>query len=112
MEQMESQNPENPFRKVMVDDPFERARLDDLKDTHIMDSEREMCFDLLTQLAAIVCKAPIALLSFIDSERQWFKSAVGFDIKELPKYLTPCNQTLNMQGGFFEIIDTEKDIPY
>ena len=93
----------------------EEIRLRELESFNIMDTEPEICFDQHTQLASIVCKSPIALLSFIDSDRQWFKSSIGISLKELPKYLTPCNETMNREGGFYEIndaLDSALSCPY
>ncbi|MFP5387367.1 MAG: ATP-binding protein [Bacteriovoracia bacterium] len=91
-------------------DEFERLR--DLKSYGILDTGPEKSYDQLTFLAAHVCKAPISLLSFIDSERQWFKSTYGLEIHELPLHLTACNTTIN-QHGVYEIPDSEKgNCPY
>ncbi len=73
---------------------FEKSRVKDLESFLVMDSETEVSFDQLAQLASSVCETPIALISFIDFERQWFKSSVGIDLHEIPRYLSACNQTL------------------
>ena len=55
----------------------EDKRLTALGSYQILDTLPEKEFDAITRLAAYICKAPIALISFIDAERQWIKSAVG-----------------------------------
>ena len=55
----------------------ERARLATLERYGILDSEPEQAFDDLAKLAAVICDASAAQINFIDSERQWFKSAPG-----------------------------------
>lgn len=48
------------------------------------------------------------MLSFIDSERQWKKAAIGIEIKEFPRFLIPCNETLYRRYGYYEIVDVEQ----
>jgi adenylate cyclase len=59
--------------------PDEPERLDALRRYDILDTAAEESFDELTRLAAQICDAPVALVSFVDAERQWFKSRVGLD---------------------------------
>ncbi|WP_178123444.1 MULTISPECIES: bifunctional diguanylate cyclase/phosphodiesterase [unclassified Pseudomonas] len=51
----------------------------------VFDHPPELAFDELTRLAAIVCQTPIAMLSFFDSDREWFKSKLGFETGEVPR---------------------------
>jgi len=55
----------------------EIARLDALNQYQILDTAPEKAFDDFTFLAAQICGTPIALISFIDKNRQWFKSNLG-----------------------------------
>jgi GAF domain-containing protein len=55
----------------------EESRVAALEKYAILDTDPELAFDDLTLLASFVCKTPIALISLIDGERQWFKSRVG-----------------------------------
>ena len=55
----------------------ESARLDALHRRHILDTPPDPDFDELAHLAAYVCRTPMAVISLVDSERQWFKSVVG-----------------------------------
>lgn len=84
-------------------------RLEDLHSYRILDSDPETSFDQLTFLASSVCNTPIALVSFIDKDRQWFKSSIGLDPHELPRHLSACNETINRESGCFEIKDTHVD---
>ncbi|AWN39879.1 PAS domain S-box protein [Methylobacterium durans] len=60
----------------------EAERLADLRAQKILDSGQEAAYDDLTRIAALVCEAPVALVSFVDEARQWFKAAIGFGCSE------------------------------
>ncbi len=62
--------------------PNESQRLANLREYQILDSPQEQGFDELVRLAAYVCNTPTALISLIDSERQWFKAKVGMEASE------------------------------
>lgn len=78
----------------------ENKRLHDLDAYEIMDTPPELSFDQFTYMASSLCQTPIALLSFIDDERQWFKSTYGLEIHELPKHISACNQTIKQSEAF------------
>ena len=63
-----------------VTDPLESERLAALERFEVLDTPSEPLFDSLTDLAAQTFNAPIALISLVDQERQWFKACVGLDI--------------------------------
>ncbi len=68
----------------------EAARLQDLHRYRILDTPPEEDFDDLARLAAQLCGTPVALINFIDSDRQWFKARIGFDVQEVPRSLGFC----------------------
>jgi diguanylate cyclase (GGDEF)-like protein/PAS domain S-box-containing protein len=70
------------------------ARLRALVRSELMDSAPEEVFDRLTTLASRVMDAPIALMSLVDDERQFFKSAVGVDIKQTPLSHSLCQHVV------------------
>lgn len=72
----------------------ERQRLELLYQYRILDTEREEFFDELTQLAADLCEIPIAMISLVDAEREWFKSKVGINQAEVPRGFAFGNYTI------------------
>lgn len=60
----------------------EQLRLRVLKDYKILDSEAEQAYDDITYLASTICRTPISLVSFIDKDRQWFKSHRGTSLQQ------------------------------
>ncbi|MBR7620797.1 PAS domain-containing protein [Phenylobacterium sp. 20VBR1] len=70
------------------------ARVRSLMATGILDTEAETAFDDVVRLAALVCKTPIAVVSFVDAERQWFKAKVGLEVSETPVEMAICRHVL------------------
>jgi GAF domain-containing protein len=79
------------------------ARLAALRATHQLDSPTEDAFDRITKLAARVLNAPVALISLVDEDRQFFKSSVGLDepwhsARQTPLTHSFCRHTLNTRA--------------
>ena len=89
--------------------PGERARLDSLKKLQILDTLQEPLFDEITKLASEVCRTPIALISLIDENRQWFKANIGLEgVTETPRDIAFCSHTI-LQNEILEIPDATLD---
>lgn len=73
----------------------EASRLKVLHSYDVLDSEAEQAFDDLTKIAAHICQVPIALISFVDSSRLWFKSRVGLTVSEVSRDLTFCAHAIS-----------------
>jgi len=86
----------------------ESARLADLRSYKILDTDPERSFDDLTLLASYICKAPIALITLIDADRQWFKSRIGVSITQTPREVSFCARAIE-QPDLFIIPDATKD---
>jgi len=86
----------------------ELARLTALRSYGILDTASEGAFDDITRLAALICDAPIAVVNFIDSGRQWFKSEIGLGVRETPLAPSICAHAI-LQSELFVIADTTLD---
>ena len=73
----------------------EPERLSALKAYGVLDTPPEKEFDDITWLAAEIAKVPIALVSLIDSHRQWFKSRIGLNAIETPREISICGHTIH-----------------
>src|SRR2546421_558946 len=86
----------------------EVARRENLRSYGILDTPPEQTFDDLSRLAAYVCGTPIALIGFMDLDRQWFKSRIGWDVPEVPRDMSFCAHTI-LQPDVLIVSDTLED---
>lgn len=89
-------------------DTKEQERLKDLRSYKILDTDPEQAFDDLTLIASKICEAPVALITLVDEDRQWFKSRVGTDLRETPRSISFCAHAIQ-QKGLFTIPDAAND---
>jgi anti-sigma regulatory factor (Ser/Thr protein kinase) len=86
----------------------EAARLEALRKYRILDTEPERNFDDLTLLASHICGTPMALISLVDADRQWFKSRVGVDFVETSRAVSFCTHAIQ-QRDIMIVPDTRAD---
>lgn len=91
--------------------PDGRSRLKELAKLEIIGSEPEAHYDQLIRLMTLTLRCPIATISFIDSNRQWFKSETGIDKQEIPVDISFCNRA-TLESKVFIIEDTQADPVY
>lgn len=86
----------------------EVERLNALQSLSILDTPAEERFDRLTRLAKRLFDVPIALVSLVDENRQWFKSRVGLDAQETPREVSFCGHAIH-DDDIFMVNDTHED---
>ena len=86
----------------------ETERLIALKQYQILDTGSERLFDDITKLASQICGTPIALITLLDENRQWFKSAIGINATETPRNISFCGHTI-LGEDIFEISNALED---
>ena len=87
---------------------MEAERIAALLRFQLLDTPPEAQFDELTQLAADICGTPIALISLVDSTRQWFKSRVNFEYAETDRNISFCGHAI-LGEGVFEVANATID---
>lgn len=86
----------------------ESRRLATLLDYDILDTPAEQAFDDLVLLAARICDTPIALVSLVADDHQWYKSRVGIDAKQTSREISFCAHAIE-QDGVFIVPDATRD---
>ena len=74
--------------------PNETERLKKLRRYEILDTLPEQEYDEIVELVAYICYVPISNISLVDSDRQWFKAAVGLDVQQTPRDRAFCAHTI------------------
>ena len=87
---------------------FEERRLEALKGFEVLDTPPEETFDRITRLAKALMEAPIALVSLVDRDRQWFKSRQGLDMAQSPRNVSFCAHAIEHDGPLI-VPDARKD---
>ena len=86
----------------------EVQRLEALREYDILDTLPEQAYTDIALLAAAICQTPIAAISLIDGDRQWFKAIVGLDAQETPRDAAFCAHAI-LSPGLFVVPDAQAD---
>jgi anti-sigma regulatory factor (Ser/Thr protein kinase) len=86
----------------------ETARLAALRQYRILDTEPERAFDDLALLASQICGTPIALITLVDADRQWFKARQGIEVAQTSRAVSFCAHAIEQQGLFI-VPDARED---
>lgn len=87
----------------------EAQRLQILREYRVLDTTAEQAFDDLTRLASLICGTPIALVSLVDSDRQWFKARVGLDATQTPREHAFCAHAILNPSELMVVADAKQD---
>ncbi|EAZ96233.1 sensor histidine kinase/GAF domain hybrid protein [Flavobacteria bacterium BAL38] len=87
----------------------EQLRLKTLEKYKILDTLPEQMYDDIIQIASFVCEMPIALLSLVDENRQFFKSKVGISINQTPIEQSVCYHAIQSGEELFQVLDLRTD---
>ncbi|MFD2874536.1 PAS domain-containing protein [Mucilaginibacter ximonensis] len=82
----------NQTQQVVTDN--ETKRLKALSSYHVLDTLPEKEYDAITRLASYICQVPVALISLVDGDRQWFKSKVGLELDQTSRADAFCAHTI------------------
>lgn len=87
----------------------EKSRLNSLREYSVMHTSPERDFDEITSLATYICKAPMALIGFIDESQEWVKSEVGLACGASPREDSFCQYVILDPSNAMVILDTWLD---
>lgn len=80
--------------------PAEMQRLEALRSYDVLDTPPEKVFDELARMAASIAGTPIALVTLIDEDRQWFKARIGLEAHQTPRNIAFCSRAIEGSGVF------------
>lgn len=87
----------------------EQVRLEALKRYNVLDTQAELAYDDIARLAATIAQTPIALISLIDENRQWFKSRMGLDAHQTSREIAFCAHAIRNPENTFIVPDAQED---
>jgi GAF domain-containing protein len=97
---------------VKNDGAAEARRQEALDRLKILDTLEEQAYDDLTRMAADVCAAPVALISLLDRDRQWFKSRIGMNARETPREVAFCEHAIRQPQDVMIVADALQDLRF
>ena len=104
----DTHDPAAAWTQLQTVEERETARLAVLAQYNILDTEPEQAYDDAVRIAAYICGTPVAAVTFIDQERQWFKASLGLDVSETPIDQSFCRYVIQ-QNDVMVIEDARND---
>ncbi len=86
----------------------EASRLESLRQMAILDTPDEEALDRIIRVVSLMFEVPIALISLVDENRQWFKACIGLPVRETPRQISFCGHAI-LEEGLFLIPDATRD---
>jgi PAS domain S-box-containing protein len=93
------------------DESVEKERLEAVRNWGVLELETDETLDEIVKIAALSCSAPVAMIGFVDSDRQWFKARQGWAIESMPRSLSFCERAIQLFSTVM-IADTLRDPEY
>ena len=94
---------------MSIDNDAEQARQADLDRYRILDTLEDQAYDDLTRMAAEACRVPMALITFLDHDRNWFKSRIGMQATQTPRELAFCEHLVLRPDEVLIVNDASSD---
>lgn len=97
-------------RNLMPSDELQRIQA--LQSYGILDTPYENDFDDLTELASVICQTPVALISLVDENRQWFKSNKGLEVRETDRAHSFCAHAILQPENMMVVENARADVRF
>lgn len=97
-------------RNLMPSDELQRIQA--LQSYGILDTPYENDFDDLTELASVICQTPVALISLVDENRQWFKSNKGLEVRETDRAHSFCAHAILKPENMMVVENARADVRF
>jgi diguanylate cyclase (GGDEF)-like protein len=94
---------------VSPGDPAEQLRLDALQRYRVLDTLSEQAYEDVVLLASAICRTPIALVSLVDEDRQWFKAHHGLSAEQTPRNVSFCDHAIRQPEQVMVVEDATSD---
>ncbi|HEX8322767.1 MAG TPA: GGDEF domain-containing protein [Tepidisphaeraceae bacterium] len=90
-------------------DTLEKLRLTELRRYDVLDTPGEPTYDDVATLASQICQTPVALITLMDTDRQWFKAKVGTDLTQTPRNISFCEHAIRQPNSLMQVPDATLD---
>lgn len=101
----------NQVNLIVTEEVLEEQRLLALDSYDVLDTPPEEAFDRLTRLVRSALDVPVAFVSLVDRDRQWFKSALGLSVSETPRDIAFCSRAIERDEPLV-VPDARKDVRF